>query len=59
LTRVSIDLRKSLSNGIMAQTTRKQFMDLTAAIHAALRKRERVSVVGEGVPARWRLKEAN
>jgi hypothetical protein len=38
--------------------TRKQFMDLTAAIHAALRKRDGVTVVSEGVPARWRLKEA-
>jgi uncharacterized protein YijF (DUF1287 family) len=31
--------------------TRKQFVDLQAAIHVALRK-------SEGVPARWRLKEA-
>jgi hypothetical protein len=33
-------------------------MDLTAAIHAALRKRDGVTVVSEGAPARWRLKEA-
>jgi hypothetical protein len=32
--------------------TRKQFMDLTAAIHAALRKRYGVTVVSEGAPAR-------
>jgi hypothetical protein len=38
--------------------TRKQFMDLVAAIHAALRKRDGVTVVGDGVPARWWLKEA-
>jgi hypothetical protein len=38
--------------------TRKQFMDLTAAIHAALRKRDDVTVVSEGAPAKWRLKEA-
>jgi hypothetical protein len=31
-------------------------MDL--AIHAALRKREGVTVVSEGAPARWRLREA-
>jgi hypothetical protein len=43
-----------------APATRKQFMDLIAAIHAALRKRDgvTVTVTGEGVPARWRLKEA-
>jgi hypothetical protein len=41
-----------------APATRRQFMDLTAAIHAALRKRDGVTVVGEGAPARWRLKEA-
>jgi hypothetical protein len=33
-------------------------MDLTAVIHAALRKRDGVTVVGDGTPARWRLKEA-
>jgi hypothetical protein len=37
--------------------TRKQFMDLTAAIHAALRKRDGVTVVSEGAPARWKLAE--
>jgi hypothetical protein len=36
--------------------TRKQFKDLVAAIHAALRKRAGGTVVGEGAPARWRLK---
>jgi hypothetical protein len=33
-------------------------MDLVAATHAALRKRDRVTVVSEGSRARWRLKEA-
>jgi hypothetical protein len=37
---------------------RKQFVDLQAAIHAALRKRDGVTVVTEGAPARWQLKEA-
>jgi hypothetical protein len=40
-----------------APATRKQFINLTAAIHAGLRKRDGVTVVGEGTPARWRLKE--
>jgi hypothetical protein len=35
---------------------RKQFLDLIAAIHAAPRKRDGVTVVGEGAPARWWLK---
>jgi hypothetical protein len=40
------------------QATRKQAIDLQAAILAALRKRNGGSVVGEGAPARWKLKEA-
>ena len=38
--------------------TRKQAIDLQAAILAALRKRNGNAVVGEGAPARWRMKEA-
>jgi hypothetical protein len=38
--------------------TRKQFKDLVAAIHVALRKRDGVTVVSAGVPARWRLQTA-
>jgi hypothetical protein len=38
--------------------TRKQFVDLQAAIHVALQKRAGETVTGEGTPARWRLKEA-
>jgi hypothetical protein len=37
------------------QATRKQAIDLQAAILAALRKRKGAAVVGEGAPARWRL----
>jgi hypothetical protein len=37
------------------QATRKQAIDLQAAILAALRKRNGGTVVGEGSPARWRL----
>jgi hypothetical protein len=40
------------------QATRKQAIDLQAAILAALRKRNGTVVVGEGAPARWNLKEA-
>jgi hypothetical protein len=35
------------------QATRKQAIDLQAAILAALRKRNGRTVVGEGAPARW------
>jgi hypothetical protein len=37
------------------QATRKQAIDLQAAILVALRKRDGGTVVGEGSPARWRL----
>jgi hypothetical protein len=37
------------------QATRKQAIDLQAAILVALRKRNGGTVVGEGAPARWRL----
>jgi hypothetical protein len=40
------------------QATRKQAIDLQAAVLAALRKRNGGAVVGEGSPSRWRLKEA-
>jgi hypothetical protein len=36
----------------------KQAVDLQAAILVALRKRNGGMVVGEGAPARWRLKES-
>jgi hypothetical protein len=37
------------------QATRKQAIDLQAAILSALRKRNGGMVIGEGAPARWRL----
>jgi hypothetical protein len=40
------------------QATRKQAIDLQAAILVALRKRNGGAVVGDGAPARWRLKDA-
>jgi hypothetical protein len=41
------------------QATRKQAIDLQAAILAALRKRDSGAVVGEGSPARWKLAGGN
>jgi hypothetical protein len=38
--------------------TRKQEIDLQAAILAALRNRNGQGVVGEGAPQRWQLQEA-
>jgi hypothetical protein len=38
------------------QATRKQAIDLQAAILAALRKRNGGTVIGEGAPARWTLR---
>jgi hypothetical protein len=35
--------------------TRKQAIDVQAAILASMRKRNGVTVVGEGAPVRWRL----
>jgi hypothetical protein len=40
------------------EATRKQAIDLQAAILVALRKRNGGMVVGEGAPARWRLESA-
>jgi hypothetical protein len=40
------------------QATRKQAIDLQAAILAALRKRNGGAVIGGGAPARWQLKDA-
>jgi hypothetical protein len=37
------------------QATRKQAIDLQAAILAGFRKRDGKTVVGEGTPARWWL----
>src|SRR6202163_4840204 len=40
------------------EATRKQAIDLQAAILAALRKRDGAMVVSAGAPARWQLNEA-
>ena len=41
------------------QATRKQVMDVQAAILAALRKRDGESVTGEGSPAKWSLRHSD
>ena len=40
------------------QMNRKQATDLQQAVYSALRKRDGGAVVGEGMPARWRLTNA-
>jgi hypothetical protein len=52
------EIADTLIAGKAPQATRKQAIDLQAAILVALRKRNGATVVGEGAPARWRLKEA-
>jgi hypothetical protein len=51
------EIATALIAGKAVPASRKQFVDLQAAIHVALRKRDGGSVVSEGAPARWRLKE--
>jgi len=51
------EIVEALIAGKAPQATRKQTIDLQAAILVALRKRNGGAVVGEGAPARWRLKE--
>ena len=50
-------IAETLIAGKAVPTTRKQFVDLQAAV-LALRKRDGAAVVGAGAPARWQLKEA-
>jgi hypothetical protein len=53
------EIAEALIAGKAPQATHKQAKDdLQAAILVALRKRDGGTVVGEGAPARWRLKEA-
>jgi hypothetical protein len=49
------DICKALLAGKSPAATRKQENNLQAAILVALRKRNGGAVVGEGMPARWRL----
>jgi hypothetical protein len=52
------EITAALMAGKAPAPTHKQVINVQAAILAALRKRNGKTVVGEGVPARWRLKEA-
>ena len=49
------EIADALLAGKTPPATRKQVMDVQAAVLAALRKRNGESVVGEGAPVRWRL----
>jgi hypothetical protein len=50
------EIADALLAGKAPKASHKQATDLQAAILAALRKRDGGTVVGEGSPARWRLK---
>ena len=52
------DICKGLLAGKTPVATRKQANNLQAAILAALRKRKGGTVIAEGFPQRWQLKEA-
>jgi hypothetical protein len=49
------EIAEALIAGKTPEATRKQAIDLQAAILVALRKRNGVTVIGEGAPARWKL----
>jgi hypothetical protein len=49
------EITDAVLEGKTPQPTRKQAIDVQAAILAALRKRNGRMVVGEGSPARWRI----
>jgi hypothetical protein len=50
------DICKGALAGKTPEATRKQEINLQAAILGALRKRNGQTVVGEGSPAKWKLK---
>jgi hypothetical protein len=49
------EIAATLIAGKAPQATRKQAIDLQAAILVGLRKRDGGTVIGEGNPARWKL----
>jgi hypothetical protein len=51
------EITDAVLEGKTPQPTRKQAIDVQAAILAALRKRDGTTVAGEGSPARWALKQ--
>ena len=50
------EIAETLIAGKAPEATRKQAIDLQAAILAARRKRDGAMVVGVGAPARWSLR---
>jgi hypothetical protein len=52
------EIADALIAGKSVPATKKQFIDLQAAVLTALRRRDGVTVVAAGAPAQWRLKEA-
>jgi hypothetical protein len=52
------DIHTTILRGKAVPATRKQFVDLQAAVLAGRRKRDGATVLGQGVPTRWKLKEA-
>jgi hypothetical protein len=52
------EIADALIAGKTPEATRKQAIDLQAAILAALRKRNGGSVIGDGSPEPWKLIEA-
>jgi hypothetical protein len=50
------EISEALIAGKAVPATRKQFVDLQAAILAALRKRDGEMAISEGAPVRWRLR---
>jgi hypothetical protein len=53
------EIAEALIAGKAPQATRKQDIDLQAAILVALRKRNGGTVTGTGAPARWAFSEGN
>ncbi len=53
------EITDALIAGKVPEPTRKQEANLQAAILAALRKRDGETVVGEGAPAKWVLRDRN
>jgi hypothetical protein len=52
------EIAETLIAGKAPEATRKQAVDLQTVILVVLRKRNGGMVVGQGAPARWRLKES-
>jgi hypothetical protein len=53
------EIAEALIAGKAVPAARKQFVDLQAAVLAALRKRDGATVASERAPALWRLKESS